>query len=109
MVLVAGFTETRGPLLPRLYQTFDNFLTSVILRSQSLDRVANLSLMKTQTYTELQKLRDEGQSTYKTAVESMFKDGSPDLIFYQGLLDDAASPDFQAPDPGRDVFFFYAI
>ena len=88
------------------HQTFDNFLTSVILRSQSLDRVANLSLMKTQTYTELQKLRDEGQSTYKTAVESIFKDGSPDLIFYQGLLDDAASPDFQAPDPGRDVFFF---
>ena len=34
------------------HQTFDNFLTSVILRSQSLDRVANLSLIKTQTYTE---------------------------------------------------------
>ena len=87
-------------------QTFDNFLTSSILRSTSAMQVRNLSRLKTETFVRLQNEREEGKQTYATAVEAIFNDGTPDLKFYQGFLEDLKKPDALEVVSSRDVFFF---
>jgi dolichyl-diphosphooligosaccharide--protein glycosyltransferase/undecaprenyl-diphosphooligosaccharide--protein glycosyltransferase len=88
------------------HQTFDNFLTSEILRSTSPVRAKNLSCLKTETYLRLQEEREAGSSLYTTAVQAIFKDGTPNLIHYQALLDDLTEPTFSSPPRTRDIFLF---
>jgi len=87
-------------------QTFDNYLTSEILRSTNPVRAVNLARLKTETYVGLQRERETGKATFGTAVEAIFKDGKQDLVFYQGLLDDINDPDFKLPPTSRDIFLF---
>ena len=50
------------------HQTFDNFLTSEILRSRNPKRAVNLARLKTETYVEIQEKSRLGEPTYRTAV-----------------------------------------
>ena len=88
------------------HQTNDNFLTSEILRSTSASRAANLARLKTETFVNLQEQNLEGNSTYSTAVQAIFKDGTPQLKFYQGLINDISDDNFTLPKKSRDVFLF---
>jgi len=88
------------------HQTFDNFLTSEILRSSSASRAVNLSRLKTETYVALHDGRKEKDKKYNTAVQAIFKDGSSDLEFYQGLMADVASGDYKLPQKTRENFLF---
>ena len=86
------------------HQTFDNFLTSEILRSRNPQR-ANLARLKTETYVEIQEKSRLGEPTYRTAVQAIFKDGKPDLAFYQGILHDLEKGIYPLPE-SRDIFLF---
>ncbi len=88
------------------HQTFDNFLTSEILRSQSPSRAANLSRLKTETFVNLQEKLKSGVLTHNTAVQEIFNDGTPELKFYQGLINDIADDNYSLPDKTRDIFLF---
>ena len=88
------------------HQTYDNFLTSEILRSNSPSRAVNLARLKAETFIGLQEQRDRGEVTFGTAVQAIFKDGKPDLMFYQGLLNDISDNNFSLPLKSRDVFLF---
>ncbi len=89
------------------HQTVDNFLSSEILRSTSPIKASNLSKLKTETYVKIQKQKlQSGESNFSTAVQAIFKDGTDDQVFYQGLLSDAASVDFKLPAKTRDTFLF---
>ena len=97
------YGETRTFTSPA-HQTFDNYLTSEILRSRSPERAKNLARLKTETYVDLQKERELGAKTYPTAVQAIFKDGTPDLILYQGLLDDLSKASYRTPSKTREIF-----
>jgi dolichyl-diphosphooligosaccharide--protein glycosyltransferase/undecaprenyl-diphosphooligosaccharide--protein glycosyltransferase len=88
------------------HQTFDNFLTSEILRSRDPDRAINLARLKTETFLDIQKKRELGESTYSTAVQAIFKDGKPDLAFYQGVLHDLEKGTYPLPPKTQDIFLF---
>ena len=88
------------------HQTFDNFLTSEILRSPSPSRAANLARLKAETFIDLQDKREKGESTFGTAVQAIFKDGTPDLEFYQGLISDLESNNSILPPKTSDIFLF---
>ncbi len=88
------------------HQTVDNFLSSEILRATSQRKAYNLSRLKTETYVKLQEDEKEGLETYPTAVQAIFKDGKPDQVFYQGLLEDAAKEGFPLPGQTRDAFLY---
>jgi hypothetical protein len=88
------------------HQTFDNYLTSEILRSTSHVQGANLARVKTETFANIQKARVEGKSAAPTAVQGIFKDGSSDLVFYQGLLEDMKDANYSLPPKTREVFLF---
>ena len=88
------------------HQTFDNFLTSEILRSQSPSRAANLSRLKTEVFVDLQEKVKSGKSTHSTAVQEIFQDGTPELKFYQGLINDLSDDNYSLPEKTRDVFLF---
>ena len=88
------------------HQTFDNFLTSEILRSRNPNRAVNLARLKTETFVDIQKKRRMGESTYGTAVEAIFRDGKPDLSFYQGVFYDLEQGTYPLPDKTRDMFLF---
>ena len=88
------------------HQTFDNFLTSEILRSTSAQRAINLSRLKTETYVKIKEEEKKGQFSYGTAVQAIFKDGQADVEFYQGLLKDLEKGTYPLPPSSRDVFLF---
>lgn len=88
------------------HQTVDNFLTSEILRSTSHLQGANLARLKAETFVRMQKERDSGKNVAATAVQEIFKDGSTDLLFYQGLLGDLKESNCTLPEKTRDVFLF---
>ena len=88
------------------HQTFDNFLSSEILRSTSERKAANLSRLKTEVFVDLQKSNKTKSSAFPTAVQSIFRDGQSDQVFYQGLLADAESADFKLPPKTRETFLF---
>lgn len=89
------------------HQTVDNFLSSEILRSTSPVQAFNLARLKTETYVNLQEQKEQnGKSDFLTAVQAIFKDGTPDQAFYQGLLHDAARTDFPLPPKTRETFLF---
>ena len=89
------------------HQTVDNFLSSEILRSTSAVKAFNLARLKTETYVQLQQQRDlEKKSEFSTAVQAIFKDGTPEQLFYQGLLYDAEKENFVLPTKTRDTFLF---
>ena len=88
------------------HQTFDNFLTSEILRSRNPQRAVNLARLKTETYVEIQEKSRLGEPTYRTAVQAIFKDGKPDLAFYQGILHDLEKGIYPLPPESRDIFLF---
>ena len=88
------------------HQTFDNFLTSEILRSTSARRAINLSRLKTETYVKIKEEEKKGQFSYGTAVQAIFKDGQADVEFYQGLLKDLEKGTYPLPPSSRDVFLF---
>ncbi len=89
------------------HQTVDNFLSSEILRSTSPVKSYNLARLKTETYVQLQNQHDiNGSSTFSTAVQAIFKDGTDEQEFYQGLLYDAEKTDFSLPSKTRDTFLF---
>jgi len=88
------------------HQTFDNFLSSEILRSTNEVKAVNLSRLKTEVFVDLQKSKKASSSSFPTAVQSIFRDGQSDQIFYQGLLADAESPDFVLPPKTRETFLF---
>jgi hypothetical protein len=88
------------------HQTFDNYLTSEILRSTSHVQGANLARVKAETFAEIQKARAAGKSAAPTAVQGIFKDGSSDLVFYQGLLEDMKDSNYTLPPKTREVFLF---
>ena len=54
-------------------------------------------------YTMDEKKKDK---KYNTAVQAIFKDGSSDLEFYQGLMADVASGDYKLPQKTRENFLF---
>ena len=85
----------------------DNFLSSEILRSTSAAKAFNLARLKTETYVQLQQQRElEKKSEFSTAVQAIFKDGTPEQLFYQGLLYDAEKENFVLPTKTRDTFLF---
>ena len=89
------------------HQTVDNFLSSEILRSTSPVQAFNLARLKTETYVDLQEQKEKnGKSDFLTAVQAIFKDGTPEQTFYQGLLHDATRADFPLPPKSRDTFLF---
>ena len=88
------------------HQTFDNFLTSEILRSTSPSRAVNLSRLKTETYVALHDERKDEDKEYSTAVQAIFKDGTANLEFYQGLMADVAKSEYTMPKKTRDNFLF---
>ena len=88
------------------HQTFDNYLTSEILRSTSHVQGANLARVKAETFANIQKARAEGKSAAPTAVQGIFKDGSSDLVFYQGLLEEMKDSNYSLPPKTREVFLF---
>jgi undecaprenyl-diphosphooligosaccharide--protein glycosyltransferase len=89
------------------HQTVDNFLSSEILRSTSPRQAYNLARLKTESYVGLQdQMEREGKSDFSTAVQSMFRDGTSEQVFYQGLLHDASQEDFSLPPKTRDTFLF---
>ncbi|NDH01029.1 MAG: hypothetical protein EBY43_08145, partial [Opitutae bacterium] len=60
------------------HQTVDNFLSSEILRSTSPVQAYNLARLKTETYIRLQEeKKNKGQAGFSTAVQAIFKDGTP--------------------------------
>ncbi len=88
------------------HQTFDNFLTSEILRSKSEIRAANLARFKTETFKTIQEKAEDAGNTFPTAVQAMFKDGTPELEFYQGMLFDMEDSNFSLPSKSCDNFLF---
>jgi dolichyl-diphosphooligosaccharide--protein glycosyltransferase/undecaprenyl-diphosphooligosaccharide--protein glycosyltransferase len=88
------------------HQTFDNYLTSEILRSRNPQRAVNLSILKTETFVDIQKKQEQGLASYSTAVQAIFKDGKPDLEFYQGILHDLGQGTYPLPPQTRDIFLF---
>ena len=88
------------------HQTFDNYLTSEILRSRNPTRAVNLARLKTETYVEIKDKSSRGESSYGTAVQAIFKDGKPDLTFYQGILHDLEKGTYPLPAQSRDIFLF---
>jgi len=88
------------------HQTLDNYLTSEILRANSHIQAANLARLKTETFVRLQDEKKSGEAVYDTAVQEIFKDGSSDLVFYQGLLDEMNDANASLPTKSRDVFLF---
>jgi len=88
------------------HQTFDNYLTSEILRSTSHVQGANLARVKAETFVGIQNARVSGKSAAPTAVQGIFKDGSSDLVFYQGLLEDMKDANYSLPPKTREVFLF---
>ena len=89
------------------HQTVDNFLSSEILRSTSPMQAYNLARLKTETYTDLQEQKiHEGKSDFTTAVQAIFRDGTPEQEFYQGLLHDASQAGFSLPPKTRETFLF---
>lgn len=89
------------------HQTVDNFLSSEILRSTSPVQAYNLARLKTETYVKLQEQKKQGgKSDFSTAVQAIFRDGTPDQVFYQGLLHDASLADFPLPPKTRETFLF---
>ena len=88
------------------HQTFDNFLSSEILRSRKPERARNLARLKTETYVDIQEKKRLGEPTYGTAVQAIFKDGKPDLEFYQGVLHDLEKGTYSLPPQTRDIFLF---
>ena len=89
------------------HQTVDNFLSSEILRSTSPMQAYNLARLKTETYAGLQEQKiHEGKSDFTTAVQAIFRDGTPEQEFYQGLLHDASQAGFSLPPKTRETFLF---
>jgi len=88
------------------HQTFDNFLTSEILRSSSPSRAANLARLKAETFVDLQHKSERGEPSFGTAVQAIFKDGTADLEFYQGLLSDLENNNSILPPKTREIFLF---
>jgi hypothetical protein len=88
------------------HQTFDNYLSSEILRSRNPTRAVNLARLKTETYVDIKDRASKGESTYGTAVQAIFKDGKPDLAFYQGVLHDLEKGIYPLPPQSRDIFLF---
>jgi len=89
------------------HQTIDNFLSSEILRSTSPTQAYNLARLKTETYVNLQEQRErKGKSDYNTAVQAIFRDGTPEQLFYQGFLADVSKTDFSLPRKTRETFLF---
>ena len=88
------------------HQTFDNFLTSEILRSTNPSRASHLARVKTETFIDLQNKRKLGEPTFGTAVEAIFKDGTSELAFYQGLLEDIGNEQYPLPTKTSDNFLF---
>ena len=88
------------------HQTLDNYLTSEILRANSHLQAAHLARLKTETFVRLQDDKKSGEATYDTAVQEIFKDGSSDLVFYQGLLEEMNDANASLPSKSRDVFLF---
>ena len=89
------------------HQTIDNFLSSEILRSTSSLQAYNLARLKTETFIRLQEERKiNGKSDYYTAVQAIFRDGSPEQLFYQGFLADASKPGFSLPPKTQETFLF---
>ena len=88
------------------HQTFDNYLTSEILRSRNSKRAVNLARLKTDTYVDMQEKIKQGKPTYSTAVQAIFNDGKPDLEFYQGILHDLETGTYPLPPQSRDIFLF---
>ena len=88
------------------HQTYDNYLTSEILRSDSPLQAARLARLKTETFVDLQRKAESGDREYKTAVRSIFKDGQSNSEFYLGLLNDLGNATYDLPSKSRDMFLF---
>jgi undecaprenyl-diphosphooligosaccharide--protein glycosyltransferase len=89
------------------HQTKDNFLSSEILRSTSLQKAVNLSLLKTETFKKISQAEIKGEiPPYPTAVETIFKDGQLNQPLYQTILSDAEDPNFKLPPKTQDTFIF---
>ena len=91
------------------HQTLDNYLTSEILRANSHLQAAHLARLKTETFVRLQDEKKSGETTYDTAVQEIFKDGSSDLVFYQGLLEEMNDANASLPSKSRDDLSLYAL
>ncbi|MDG1138330.1 MAG: STT3 domain-containing protein [Opitutales bacterium] len=88
------------------HQTYDNYLTSKILRSNSPLRASRLARLKTEAFVKMQENKENGESDYNTAVQAIFKDGQSDSVFYQGLLNDLGNPNVELPKKTREMFLF---
>ena len=86
------------------HQTLDNYLTSEILRANSHLQAAHLARLKTEAFVRLQDEKKSGETTYDTAVQEIFKDGSSDLVFYQGMLEEMNDANASLPSKSRASF-----
>ena len=103
MARVVGIMEDFEVLLPA-HQTYDNYLTSEILRSKSPLKAAKLQV-KDRNLCECPKANRKGENEYTTAVRAIFKDGKSDSAFYQGMLDDLGKGYIQCQQRPEICFF----
>ena len=66
-----------------------------------------MARLKTETFIDLQNKRKLGETTFGTAVEAIFKDGTSELGFYQGLLEDIGNEQYPLPTKTSDNFYFF--
>ena len=50
--------------------------------------------------------KEQYKTNYRTTVRSMFRDGTPDLVFYPKLFEEAKSKSFPLPPKSRDTYLF---
>ena len=87
MALVVGIMAILEPLHPLHTKQWIIFLSSEILRSTSPVQAFNLARLKTETYVDLQEQKEKnGKSDFLTAVQAIFKDGTPKQTSLPGTL-----------------------
>ena len=92
------------------HQTFDNFLTSEILRSTSPSRAVNLSRLKTETYVALTRRTKRRKIKNIAQRFRLFLKMAPaDLEFYQGLMADVANSDYTDSSKDTREFFIFTL
>ena len=67
------------------HQTFDNYLTSEILRSRNHKRAVNLVRLKTETYVDIQQKRERGENAYEPQFRQFLRMVSLTCHFIRGF------------------------
>ena len=85
----------------------DNYLLSKILTTDSQQQAANLSREAVENY--IAKGNDErvaGKPPYRSAIQRILRDGTPEMVDPNQYLRQTATADFDGASKTRDVFLF---